>query len=98
MKQYHIKYLVREFEKFHSIYKKFKTKSLSMFRYDAKDNKLILQFDSDYPLVKIDYTDENIHTFNRMVNMVITELGHHHNIKNIKHFDDGKFCTFTIIW
>ena len=98
MKLYHIKYLIREIEKFHKIYKNFKTESIVMFRYDAKNNKLILQFDSDYPLVTIEYTDESIHTFNRMVNMVIDELNHVYHLNHIRHFDSGKVCTFTIVW
>ena len=97
MKMYHIKYLIREFEKFHTIYKQFTKESLATFRYDDENNRLLLTFDSDYPMVTIDYTDETIRHFNRMVNMVIKELKHYYHIENVKNFDDGKVCIVKIL-
>jgi ABC-type antimicrobial peptide transport system permease subunit len=98
MKNYHIKYLVREIGKYRKIYKRFKKESIIMFRYDAKNNKLILQFDSDYPLITVDYTNETIRHFNRMVMMVIDELKSFYHINHLHHFDRGNVCTFTIVW
>ncbi len=97
MKNYHIKYLVREIEKFHMLYKNFKTESSIKFSYDAKNNRLLLKFDEDYPLITVDYTNETIRHFNRMVNMVIDELKSNYHINHLHNFDNGKVCTFTII-
>jgi hypothetical protein len=98
MKMYHIKYLVREIKKFHTLYKNFKTESSIKFSYDAKNNRLLLKFDEDYPLITVDYTNETIRHFNRMVNMVIDELKSVYHINHLHHFDRGNVCTFTIIW
>ena len=98
MKMYHIKYLIREIDKFSKIYKPFKNEPVATFRYDDINKRLLLTFDSDYPMVTIDYTDETIRHFNRMVKMVIKELNHYYHIENVKNFDSGKVCTFTIIW
>ena len=98
MKNHHIKYIVREIEKFHTLYKNFKTESSIKFSYDAKNNRLLLKFDEDYPLITVDYTNETIRHFNRMVMMVIDELKSVYHINHLHHFDRGNVCTFTIIW
>jgi hypothetical protein len=98
MKNHHIKYIVREIEKFHTLYKNFKTESSIKFSYDAKNNRLLLKFDEDYPLITVDYTNETIRHFNRMVMMVIDELKSFYHINHLHHFDNGNVCTFTIIW
>ena len=98
MKNYHIKYLVREIGKFRKIYKRFKKESVVIFNYDNINNRLLLKFDSDYPLITIDYVDENIRHHNRMVMMVIDELKSFYHINHLHHFDNGNVCTFTIVW
>lgn len=99
MKPYQINYLIKEIQKFSKIYKSFKTESTIMFKYDDANNKMVLSFDSDYPKIMIGYEDgKTIRHFNRMVAMVINALCHYYHVENVNHYDNGKFCTFKIIW